>query len=1008
MKKKSKILQPGDTEALQLGLFSATNTGDFSRLADYPPVYRDSEGFRKVLAGVTDLCGLDFEFSTTTLKPTVIGISNYIECAAVWYTPEVMEWVENHRRSTGFSYSGHAVLTADRQVLEQATGSQTSLTDWSDSMLTFWLANADLCKAPSKEEDQDGGLGFMGLGTMVSMTTDLPHHKTCRGRNCEELICPRHDVRGYCAIDAYGGLMGDIRSRETLRTYGIPESSITFLHRLAELSKKMSDYGVAVDRRYVGTLNDTMAEEQEKLFPGPKEDGYIFNPRSPKAVLDWGRDNKIFFNSTDKDAVQTTLEKLAAEHGYQGEKFEDVRDQLDRDMDSLDPVLKTVYNLYTYKVLGKGTDSWFHERYFGSDGLLHPRFVVTGTSTGRFSSSRPNYQNCFDAETEILTPTGWVPFPDIEEGMPVAQWDESGEISFVVPEKIHRIAYTGEMVTLKNEHIDLRVTADHRCPLISRKTDEFRVVTAAKYVQDHKQVHAGDLLSGTDTFSWDLIRLLLATQADGNLNGYGASYRFKKRRKYERLVEILDCLNLPYSFDAGGNRGYFNVYLKKCETVRWLEETLGAPKILPNWLLHQSYRTRERIIDEVCFWDGHSGRNFEYYSKHKANCDLVQAIATTVGVRTIQTFYENSTGGSCWIVRITKRDYSLTTNISKIVSTTENEMVYCVTVPSSFVVVRRNNRTAISGNCPKRGWGKKVRKAFVPREAGNVLVEADFSQLELRVCLYLAGVDPAIIGEDAFSWLVTKSGGLFDKAAERFGGKPRDIAKSISHAANYLEGLRLLDPSELDYSRTKSEVEAGALRVYHPRYMDEIAKEWTFHGKVVAFTGSNLAQRLFKSKSFENRRKALEIQEGIYFKAFPQIRAWQQRALGEAEAKGYVSSPAGRFLRLYDTPEKNAKVIVAFLGQGVGASHVQSIMLQYNERHGTVFLGQIHDALLAEFPLAGGYKQILSTMKEMEEETSLLPGFRCPCKVEVGKHWGAMEELSERDGELYLGKVKVS
>lgn len=697
MKKKSKILQPGDTEALQLGLFSAANTGDYSALADYPPVYRDVEGFRKVLAGVTDLCGLDYEFNTSTLRPTVIGISNYVECAAVWYTPEIQAEVERARKERGFAYSGHAVLTADRQVLESAVGYLTNLADWSDSMLTFWLANADLCKAPSKEEDQDGGLGFMGLGTMVSLTTDLPHHKTCRGRNCEELICPRHDVRGYCAIDAYGGLLGDVKSRETLRAYGMPSSSITFLHRLAELAKKMSDYGVAVDRRYVDTLAASMVEEQEKLFPGPKEDGFVFNPRSPKAVLDWSRDNKIFLAATDKDAVQTALEKAAGEAGYLGDKFEDVRDALDRDIDSLEPALKTLYKLYTYKVLGKGTDSWFHERYFGADGLLHPRFVVTGTSTGRFSSSRPNFQNI-----------------------------------------------------------------------------------------------------------------------------------------------------------------------------------------------------------------------------------------------------------------------------------------------------------------PKRGWGKKVRKAFVPREKGNVIVEADFSQLELRICLYLAEVDPTIIGADAFSWLVSKSGGLFDKAAERFGGKPRDIAKSISHAANYLEGLRLLDPAEMDYARTKSEVEAGAIRIYHPRYMDGITKEWTFHGKVVAFTGSNLAQRLFKSKSFENRRKALEIQEDIYFKAFPQIRRWQQAALGAAEAKGYVSSPAGRFLRLYDTPEKNAKIIVAFLGQGVGASHVQSIMLQYNERHGTVFLGNIHDALLGEFEGSASLESIYKTMKEMEEETPLLTGFRCPCKVEVGKHWGDMKALEYHDGEYRL------
>jgi hypothetical protein len=194
--------------------------------------------------------------------------------------------------------------------------------------------------------------------------------------------------------------------------------------------------------------------------------------------------------------------------------------------------------------------------------------------------------------------------------------------------------------------------------------------------------------------------------------------------------------------------------------------------------------------------------------------------------------------------------------------------------------------------------------------------------------------------------------------------------------------------------------------------MPDLREPWTFRGKIVGFTGGNLAQRLFGSKSFENRRKALEIQEDIYFAAFREIRYWQQRVLRKVEDHGYVSSPAGRFLRLNDTPEKDAKVAIAFLGQGVGASHVQAVMLEYWRRHQQVFFAQIHDALCGEFSLSGGYRPIYTRMKEMEMETDLLPGFTCPCKVEVGTDWGSMKELEEIDGRLHLiyetpEKVKV-
>jgi DNA polymerase I-like protein with 3'-5' exonuclease and polymerase domains len=49
--------------------------------------------------------------------------------------------------------------------------------------------------------------------------------------------------------------------------------------------------------------------------------------------------------------------------------------------------------LYDYKAAGKGLKAWFDDRYFHDDGLMHPRFIPTGTSMGRLSSADPNFQN---------------------------------------------------------------------------------------------------------------------------------------------------------------------------------------------------------------------------------------------------------------------------------------------------------------------------------------------------------------------------------------------------------------------------------------------------------------------------------------------------------------------------------------------------------------------------------------------------------------------------------------
>jgi len=73
----------------------------------------------------------------------------------------------------------------------------------------------------------------------------------------------------------------------------------------------------------------------------------------------------------------------------------------------------------------------------------------------------------------------------------------------------------------------------------------------------------------------------------------------------------------------------------------------------------------------------------------------------------------------------------MTTNIVKSY-VDYNDYVYCVEVPSSYVVVRRNGKVAVSGNCQNISRGSVYRSAFQP-EDDNVFVGADFSNIEARI-----------------------------------------------------------------------------------------------------------------------------------------------------------------------------------------------------------------------------------------------------------------------------------
>lgn len=187
-------------------------------------------------------------------------------------------------------------------------------------------------------------------------------------------------------------------------------------------------------------------------------------------------------------------------------------------------------------------------------------------------------------------------------------------------------------------------------------------------------------------------------------------------------------------------------------------------------------------------------------------------------------------------------------------------------------------------------------------------------------------------------------------------------------------------------------IKAGALRIY---------EEWQFRGGVVAFTGANLAERMFGDKSWENRKKALQIQEDVYFANFPMLRTeFHQKLTKEIDQSRMIVSKTGRFLNLYGEPEEDAKHAAAFLGQGTSADFVQEIMLDYYRafKQGDSFslpVLQVHDELDFELPRAWSKKEYGDFVRPMIRESTRLPGFICPIKAKIGENWneGEMETI---------------
>lgn len=278
--------------------------------------------------------------------------------------------------------------------------------------------------------------------------------------------------------------------------------------------------------------------------------------------------------------------------------------------------------------------------------------------------------------------------------------------------------------------------------------------------------------------------------------------------------------------------------------------------------------------------------------------------------------------------------------------------------------------------------GGSIRRAVIAPE-GQMLIEADYKNAENRVMLWLAGYTeiPDIDFHDYMREII----GIkpTDPFALALGG-PRSAAKSVIHATNYLEGLKLRDRSELRKADLITEQASGALLVF---------EDWTFCGKVVTFTGANLARRAFGTASRENRKRALDIQVA-YFKAFPKLRELQKRITTEIERERMVKPPSGLFVPSYGFPEDRLKTALAIFGQQPVAHLTKLALIEARKQADLSAIMQVHDALVFYCDRGMNGNRIREIVQAlMVRETASMPGLVIPVDIKTGLNWADMEAL---------------
>ena len=320
---------------------------------------------------------------------------------------------------------------------------------------------------------------------------------------------------------------------------------------------------------------------------------------------------------------------------------------------------------------------------------------------------------CFHPDTEVLTKTGWKRIPDLVSGEAVAAAEPAygGGISLTwqVPSQVFSKPGPGSLIHLKNEGIDLRVTDDHRMLAFCNargKVGSPKVVLPEEMGSVRHWANAGRLDAGALVLDENLLRLAVATQADGNypVNGRQIRFGFTKQRKIDRLLSLLaphaGCYTVSRT-SQGATQIVIDAAL--ADKVRPILDR----KMFPVEWLDLTPACREVVLDEVPHWDGHVRENWtmwKYTSTLKQNIEVLQALATLSGRKTRVTS-KPAEGNHAEQYEISVQRQHLTRggNLSVERVIYEGEVV-CLSVASSYVVVRDGGVPVITGQCLNFGY----------------------------------------------------------------------------------------------------------------------------------------------------------------------------------------------------------------------------------------------------------------------------------------------------------------
>lgn len=342
------------------------------------------------------------------------------------------------------------------------------------------------------------------------------------------------------------------------------------------------------------------------------------------------------------------------------------------------------------------------------------------------------FMEAMSGDTELLTPTGWKRMDQITTSDRVMQYNPmDGNMTFTHPARTTVFdADEAYEIVANNGNARQVVSGGHRvmleekliqsnnCTEWGESVYEARDLLNVNLNTSHRRFRStGHAPNGEGMTSLDRIRVAIA--ADGSFNAgstprytgenTGAipcQFSFSKERKIARLRSLASELGWNLVELAGRSENGNIKYRRQFKLYVPLEHVAGRSKKFFDWwsLEDVSREWADEFVRETGLWDGHTlkcGSGVTFYTSDKDNSDFFVAVASLAGYRSrtkirVDDRSDNYSDSYVTYASFTKSTVGAT---SVSVKEAEPQRMYCVQVPTTFLLTRNGESTVITGNC---------------------------------------------------------------------------------------------------------------------------------------------------------------------------------------------------------------------------------------------------------------------------------------------------------------------